>query len=69
MASEQETAVAVATAVVEDVVLQQGGGWAAAAGGGETAGARRNINIAWRKAEEAGESVYFLVKKIAPFKW
>lgn len=44
-----------AAAVVEDVMPQQGGG-CGGAGGGDTVGSWRNIDIAWRKAEEAGES-------------
>ena len=54
-APEQEAAVA--EAVVEDVMRRQGGGGGCAGGvgGGETVRTRRNIDIAWRKAEEAGE--------------
>jgi hypothetical protein len=55
MASPEQEA-AVAEAVVEDVMRLQGGG-GGGAGGWETVGTRRNIDIAWRKAEEAGEFV------------
>ncbi|PAN43745.1 hypothetical protein PAHAL_8G255400 [Panicum hallii] len=51
MASPEQEA-AVAEAVVEDVMRLQGGG-GGGAGGWETVGTRRNIDIAWRKAEEA----------------
>ena len=58
MASPEQEA-AVAEAVVEDVMRRQGGGGGGAGGvgGGETVRTRRNIDIAWRKAEEAGELV------------
>ena len=62
MASAEQEA-AVAAAVVEDVMRQQGGGYGST-GGGDTVGSWRNIDIACRKAEEAGESRYIcLVKK------
>jgi len=58
MASPEQEA-ALAEAVVEDETRLQGGGGGGAGGGGggggETMGTRRNIDIAWRKAEEAGE--------------
>ena len=54
MASAEQEA-AVAAAVVEDVMRQQGGGYGST-GGGDTVGSWRNIDIACRKAEEAGES-------------
>jgi len=56
MASPEQEA-AVAEAVVEDETRLQGGGGGGAGGvgGGETVRTRRNIDIAWRKAEEAGE--------------
>ena len=59
MASPEQEA-ALAEAVVEDETRLQGGGGGGAGGGGgggETMGTRRNIDIAWRKAEEAGELV------------
>ncbi|RLM69654.1 hypothetical protein C2845_PM17G14620 [Panicum miliaceum] len=55
MASPDQEA-AVTEAVVEDGTRLQGGGGGAAGGGGgggETVVTRRNIDIAWRKAEEA----------------
>ncbi|KAL6653723.1 hypothetical protein ACP70R_008647 [Stipagrostis hirtigluma subsp. patula] len=55
--AEPEAAVAAAAAVVEDVTRTHGEGGGGAGGGGggggETVGAWRNIDIAWRKAEEA----------------
>lgn len=57
MASPEQGA-EVAAAIVEDVMRLHGeGGTVAGVGGGETVGAWRNIDIAWRKAEEAGELV------------
>ncbi|XP_072151682.1 kinesin-like protein KIN-14P [Setaria viridis] len=56
MATAQEQEEAVAAAVVEDVMRLHGGGCGGGAGGvggGETVGSWRNIDIAWRKAEEA----------------
>ncbi|XP_022685311.1 kinesin-like protein KIN-14P [Setaria italica] len=56
MATAQEQEEAVAAAVVEDVMRLHGGGGGGGAGGGgggETVGSWRNIDIAWRKAEEA----------------
>jgi len=58
MASPEQEA-AVAAAVVEDVMRQQGGGCGGSGGGGgggDTVGSWRNLDLAWRKAEEAGES-------------
>ncbi|GJN25814.1 hypothetical protein PR202_gb13694 [Eleusine coracana subsp. coracana] len=53
MASPEQGA-AVAAAVVENVMrLHSEGGVGVGGGGGETVGAWRNIDIAWRKAEEA----------------
>ncbi|KAK3119338.1 hypothetical protein QOZ80_9BG0718300 [Eleusine coracana subsp. coracana] len=53
MASPEQGA-AVAAAVVENVMrLHSEGGVGLGVGGGETVGAWRNIDIAWRKAEEA----------------
>ncbi|GJN05109.1 hypothetical protein PR202_ga22714 [Eleusine coracana subsp. coracana] len=53
MASPEQGA-AVAAAVVENVMrLHSEGGVGVGVGGGETVGAWRNIDIAWRKAEEA----------------
>ncbi|KAF8668131.1 hypothetical protein HU200_052419 [Digitaria exilis] len=46
----------VAAAVVEDVMrLHEGCGGGGGVGVGEMVGSWRNIDIAWRKAEEAGE--------------
>ncbi|CAD6255819.1 unnamed protein product [Miscanthus lutarioriparius] len=53
MASPEQEA-AVAAAVVEDVMRQQGGGCGGSGGGGDTVGSWRNLDIAWRKSEEAG---------------
>jgi hypothetical protein len=52
--TEQEVAVD-AAAVVEEVTRQQGKG-CGVAGGGDTVVSSRNIDIAWSKADEAGES-------------
>ncbi|CAD6255375.1 unnamed protein product [Miscanthus lutarioriparius] len=52
MASPEQEA-AVAAAVVEDVMRQQGGGCGGSGGGGDTVGSWRNLDIAWRKSEEA----------------
>ncbi|KXG29090.1 kinesin-like protein KIN-14P [Sorghum bicolor] len=55
MASPEQEA-AVAAAVVEDVMRQQGGGCGGSGGGGgggDTVGSWRNLDLAWRKAEEA----------------
>lgn len=48
-----------AAAIVEGVMRLHsgGGGGAGGVGGGETVGSWRNIDIAWRKADEAGELV------------
>jgi hypothetical protein len=76
MASPEQEA-AVAAAIVEDVMRQQGGGCGGSGGGGDTVGSWRNLDIAWRKAEEAGESrcisflgeknAFFLRRKFASF--
>jgi hypothetical protein len=55
MASTEQEAAVEAAAVVEEVTRQQGKG-CGVAGGGDTVGSWRNIDIAWRKADEAGES-------------
>ncbi|KAL6907825.1 hypothetical protein ACP4OV_001995 [Aristida adscensionis] len=67
-ASQEQQEAAVAAAVVEDAMRMHGegvggggaggggGGGGGAGGGGETVGAWRNIDIAWRKAEEAGKA-------------
>ncbi|KAG8090301.1 hypothetical protein GUJ93_ZPchr0011g27520 [Zizania palustris] len=52
MASPEREAVVVATAVVEDVLRLHGEG-GGGGGLGEVVGTGRNIDIAWRKAEEA----------------
>jgi hypothetical protein len=67
MASPEQEA-AVAAAIVEDVMRQQGGG-CGGSGGGDTVGSWRNLDIAWRKAEEAGESrcISFLGEKMHYF--
>jgi hypothetical protein len=53
-----EQGAAIAAAVVEDVTrLHEEGVAGAEVRGGETVGAWGNIDIAWRKAEEAGELV------------
>jgi kinesin family member C2/C3 len=53
-----EQGAAIAAAVVEEMTRLHGEGVAGAeVRGGETVGAWRNIDIAWRKAEEAGELV------------
>jgi kinesin family protein C2/C3 len=61
-AQEQERESAVAAAVVEDVMRLHVGG-CSGEGGGETVGSWRKMDIAWRKAEEAGEFNLF------PFSW
>lgn len=68
MASPEQEA-AVAAAIVEDVMRQQGGGCGGSGGGGDTVGSWRNLDIAWRKAEEAGESrcISFLGEKMHYF--
>ncbi|KAL5203691.1 hypothetical protein ABZP36_008562 [Zizania latifolia] len=53
MATPEREAVVVATAVVEDVLRLHGEGGGGGGGGGEVVGMGRNIDIAWRKAEEA----------------
>lgn len=59
MAASPEQEAAVAAAVVEDVMRMHAEGGVGGGGGGvevgETVGSWRNIDIAWRKAEEAGE--------------
>jgi kinesin family protein C2/C3 len=62
-AQEQERESAVAAAVVEDVMRLHVGGCSGEGGGGETVGSWRKMDIAWRKAEEAGEFSLF------PFSW
>ncbi|ONM27400.1 P-loop nucleoside triphosphate hydrolase superfamily protein with CH (Calponin Homology) domain [Zea mays] len=52
MASTEQEAAVEAAAVVEEVTRQQGKG-CGVAGGGDTVGSWRNIDIAWRKADEA----------------
>jgi hypothetical protein len=69
MASTEQEAAVEAAAVVEEVTRQQGKG-CGVAGGGDTVGSWRNIDIAWRKADEAGESRCISLvrwKKIACF--
>jgi|UniRef100_A0A804LSX2 hypothetical protein len=55
MASMEQEATVDAAAVVEEVTRQQGKGYDVA-GGGDTVVSSRNIDIAWRMADEAGES-------------
>jgi kinesin family protein C2/C3 len=63
MASPEQEAVA-AAAVVEDVLRMHGEGFAGVSGGGgEVVVLGRNIDMAWRKAEVAGE--LFLISLLA----
>lgn len=60
MASPEREAVA-ATAVVEDVLRMHGEGLGGGGGVGEVVAMGRNIDMAWRKAEVAGELFCWLL--------